>query len=584
MKKIIIAITAVLGLAACIKDDIAPVVPVDNENVVLDFSVVVPETQTVTKAFSDTPNITGLTVFVFDENKMLLKAVNATIKDDTSTSDRTEFTVNLPQHPSPCTVHFVANCPLTTLPEAGSETDIMTAMTTSDKADAYWQSVNVPNLIAANDDLKDKLVETYFTKIPLIRNFAKVTVVLASSVSDFTLDGYALINVPTSGTVVAYNTSKGEYEPYNNAGTGLDYAALKGKGYDGFMPIDVSYNTTIPGTISKEDAIYTYESKLRSENNTALIVYGKYNDTPGYYKVDFVSSTNNYDNGNYAILRNLHYKVTIDSVVGVGYSTAAEAAEAVAGNNISASTDTENLLNISDGTSRLFVDQVAKHIVNTDAFTIRFRYEPAINAAPDNSDAVISRSKSAETEDAVIADNGISPAVDGTDGWATITITPKALPTEAGKVYTENVTIKKGNLSRVVKLYLHQPYSMSVACTPSAASSIKTSVRVSVTVPSELPEEIFPLVFDIEDTQLCLSPDASYTSSQGAVPVTTEPSIITPDKETFHYERTLTWAQYSALTTSGNTKTFDTCFLTNKASVTGITVYVQSELFGTKHN
>lgn len=581
MKKIIIAITAVLGLAACIKDDIAPVVPVDNENVVLDFSVVVPETQTVTKAFSDTPNITGLTVFVFDENKMLLKAVNATIADDAATTDRTEFTVTLPQHPSACTVHFVANCPLQTLPAAGSETDIMTTMTTSGTADAYWQCVAVPNLIAANNDLKKTLVDTYFTKIPLIRNFAKITVELASTVSGFTLKGYTLINAMPSGTVAPYNTNAGTFESFNNGGTGLGYAVLKANGYDGFVPAGVNPVTTVPTSVNNAEPIYTYESKFKDADNATLLVYGAYNGTDGYYKVDFVSSSNTYNNGNFEILRNLHYNVTINSVVGAGYSTIADAVKAVAGNNISASTDTQNLLNISDGTSRLFVDQVVKHIVTTGDFAIKFRYEPTINGDPSNGTATISRSKATETEDAVIST--YSTAAADENGWRTITITPKALPGTDGTVYKEELTIKAGNLSRVVTLYLHRPYIMNVECTPTSATAVKTEVTVNTTIPSGLPEEIFPLVFEIEDTQLCLSPNASYASTQGAVPVTTEPSIIDSTKETFHYKRTLTWAQYSAITASGGNKTFPTYFVTNKA-VTGIKVYVKGELFGIASN
>lgn len=581
MKKIIIAITAVLGLAACIKDDIAPVVPVDNENVVLDFSVVVPETQTVTKAFSNTPNITGLTVFVFDENKMLLKAVNAAIADDAATTDRTEFTVTLPQHPSACTVHFVANCPLQTLPAAGSETDIMTTMTTSGTADAYWQCVAVPNLIAANDDLKKTLITNYFTKIPLIRNFAKITVKLASTVSGFTLKGYTLINAMPSGTVAPYNTNAGTFESFNNGGTGLGYAVLKANGYDGFVPAGVNPVTTVPTSVNNAEPIYTYESKFKDADNATLLVYGAYNGTDGYYKVDFVSSSNTYNNGNFEILRNLHYNVTINSVVGAGYSTIADAVKAVAGNNISASTDTQNLLNISDGTSRLFVDQVVKHIVTTGDFAIKFRYEPTINGDPSNGTATISRSKATETEDAVIST--YSTAAADENGWRTITITPKALPGTDGTVYKEELTIKAGNLSRVVTLYLHRPYIMNVECTPTSATAVKTEVTVNTTIPSGLPEEIFPLVFEIEDTQLCLSPNASYASTQGAVPVTTEPSIIDSTKETFHYKRTLTWAQYSAITASGGNKTFPTYFVTNKA-VTGIKVYVKGELFGIASN
>ena len=577
MKRIILAITAIIALAACNKDIIVPEIVTDSENVVLDFSVVVPEAQTVTKSFSQ-PAIGDLKVIVFDQNGLLLEAADAQPKTGTfGTTGETQFTVTLPQHPSACSVHFVANCPATT--NIKSEADMTSLVTsfTSGTEDAYWQRIAVDNLIASNKTLKDALVAK-FTKIPLIRNFAKVTVELATGLQGFELQGYTLINVPTSGTVVPYNTEEGEFESYNKAGTGLDYAELKANHYNGFMPVGVQYNTTVPAAVTSTSAIYTYESKAKEENNTALIVYGTYTadngtETSGYYKVDFLTSDDKY----YDILRNLHYKVTINNVLGAGYPTAAAAAAAAAGNNISASTDTKNLLNISDGTSRLFVDEIVKHVVNSQAFTIKYRYEPTIGGTSSNGSAVVTRSKTSAAVDAVISSYEVA-AADGSDGWRTITITPKALPA-AGSVSVEELTIKAGHLSRTVTLYLHQPYAMTVACTPTSATAVKTAVTVNTTIPAGLPQEIFPLVFDIEDTQLCLSPDASKTNIQGSVPVTTEPSIINPSKETFHYKRTLTWDQYSALAAGTNGKTFPTYFVTNKA-VSGITVYVKSELFG----
>ena len=578
MKKILLAIASMIALAACNKDIIVPEIVTDSENVVLDFSVVVPEAQTATKAFSDTPAITGLTVLVFDANQILLTATDAIIADDQTTADRVEFKVTLPQHGSACSVHFVANCP--SVADVTTEGE-MTSLVTSGTQDVYWQKVAVPNLIAANETLKKTLIDTYFTKIPLIRNFAKVSVV-ANNVTGFTLQGYTLINVPTSGTVVPYNTATGVFESYHSNGTGLGYAALKANGYNGFMPVGVSYDTTIPETITNKNPLYTYESKLREADNTALIVYGTYNGTAGYYKVDFVSSSNTYNNGNYEILRNLHYVVTINSVVGAGYPTAAAAAAAVAGNNIATSTATQNLLNISDGTSRLFVDEITKHIVASQAFTVKFKYEPTINATPNNTGAIITRSKTDADPDAVIYGTPEVASSD-VDGWRTITITPKALPTAAGTVYTEDLTIKIGSLSRTVKLYLHQPYAMTVACTPETISEVNTEVTVNITVPSGLPEEIFPLQFVMEDTQLCLSPNAARESEQGSMPASPGPSMITSGKQAFQFTRTLTWTQYNAITASENTKTIPTYFKPSKA-VTDITVYVYNELFGTKHN
>lgn len=106
---------------------------------------------------------------------------------------------------------------------------------------------------------------------------------------------------------------------------------------------------------------------------------------------------------------------------------------------------------------------------------------------------------------------------------------------------------------------------------------------MSLKVPSGLPEEIFPLQFVMEDTQLCLSPNAARESDQGSIPVSPGPSMITSGKQAFQFTRTLTWTQYNAITASGNTKTIPTYFKTSKA-VENIKVYVYHELFGTKSN
>lgn len=604
MKKILLATVAILALAACNRDIIIPETPVDKDHFVLEYSVVIPEAQAVTKSLA-TPEITGMKVFVFDENGLLVdQPATATASAWGEDTTPTTFTVTLPQHSRPCSVHFIANCP----DAAGVATENdLTALYTATSQDAYWQCVEVPDLLASNDALKNALVEEYFTNIPLIRNYAKVTVDLALPTNPsytFTDMRYMLINVPDRGSVVPFNTNNGQFVNYYEevvkevegknvvVAVGLGYDDLKDdKNYDGFMPAGATYDETTPDYAANSTryveelaALYTYESKLRSAKNTALIIYGKYNGTAGYYKLDFINGDDVY-----AVLRNLHYKVTINEVTGKGYSSAAAAAAAAAGNNISASSETENLLNITDGTQRLTVDEVVKYIVKggeAGQFTIRYKYEKQLGTAS-NTAGTITRSKNATDADAVIAAGGIGAPVYGTDGWFTVTITPKALPASASEQYTEKVTIKVGNLSRVVTLKLRQPYDMRVACDKTTSTALGQSVKVSVTIPGDLNEEIFPLVFDMEDDQLCLSPDASYAGNQGAVPVTNDVSIIDSSKETFHFKRTLTWAQYSAITagTDGK-KTFNTVFKTSKttAANTTIKVYVYHELFGTKNN
>ena len=189
--------TAVLALVSCVMEDITPYVQNGNdENMVLDFSIVVPEAQTATKSFAD-PEIESLTVIVFDEYGYLVQAVPAeAVNGWGATSAETKFKVTLLQSASPRTLHFVANCPVAANAfEYGAETDIMSGLITTDTNDAYWQKLSFNSLLEQNKTS----INTAMTKIPMIRNFAKIS--LGNVVNTFQVTGYALINVPESGTV-----------------------------------------------------------------------------------------------------------------------------------------------------------------------------------------------------------------------------------------------------------------------------------------------------------------------------------------------------------------------------------------------
>jgi hypothetical protein len=104
---------------------------------------------------------------------------------------------------------------------------------------------------------------------------------------------------------------------------------------------------------------------------------------------------------------------------------------------------------------------------------------------------------------------------------------------------------------------------------------------------------MFPLVFAIEASALSLYPDPTATNVLGeaiVMPVVSGASIIN-SKNSFHYERTLTYDEYKKLDTdevvdneSGSTdpmtmKVVPSCFLTNKAQSDSY-VYVYNEYFG----
>ena len=601
--------TAVLALASCVMEDITPYVQNGNdENMVLDFSIVVPEAQTATKSFA-APKIDSLTVVVFDEYGYLVQAVPAeAVNGWGATSAETKFKVTLLQSASPRTLHFVANCPVAANAfEYGAETDIMSGLITTDTNDAYWQKLSFNSLLEQNKTS----INTAMTKIPMIRNFAKIS--LGNVVNTFQVTGYALTNVPKSGTVAPYNEEKGNFQAYSAS---TNYAALKADKYAGFMPNGVEINDAVPATewvepVTNEDgtidygAAYTYESTYG--NGTAVIIRGKYNNgDESYYKVDLYDSVNE----NYNILRNIEYKINITNVVGPGYGSAESAAENVAGNNISNSIDTENLLNISDGKQRLFVEYTSKRVVSVADFTLKYKFIPSATEAPRNVIAAGNPSDTAPiTITRVITSNdGKTPVVtdwyvevdgDGnvltdSEGYAKLVLKPQQqMPDNRSTVWSEDFiissTYKGVTLSRKVKLYMVNTYIMNVSCSPEKVADTQGSaVTVNTEIPSDLPSDIFPLVFDIEAEKLTLYPNTSATNVLGqtvVMPVVTDKSI-NPDNSdySFYFQRTLTLAEYKKLVENAGsaaaTVTVPSEFLTN-TSVSASRVFVHNPYFGT---
>ena len=602
--------TAVLALASCVMEDITPYVQNGNdENMVLDFSIVVPEAQTATKSFA-APKIESLTVVVFDEYGYLVQAVPAeAVNGWGATSAETKFKVTLLQSASPRTLHFVANCPVAANAfEYGAETDIMSGLITTGTNDAYWQKLSFNSLLEQNKTS----INTAMTKIPMIRNFAKIS--LGNVVNTFQVTGYALINVPKSGTVAPYNEEKGNFQPYSAS---TNYAALKADKYAGFMPNGVEINEAVPATgwvvpVTNEDgtidygAAYTYESTYG--NGTAVIIRGKYNNgDESYYKVDLYDSVNE----NYDILRNIEYKINITNVVGPGYGSAESAAENVAGNNISNSIDTENLLNISDGKQRLFVEYTSKRVVSDADFTLKYKFIPSATEAPRNVIAAGNPSDTAPiTITRVITSNdGVTPVVtdwyvevdgDGnvltdSEGYAKLVLKPQQqMPDNRSTVWSEDFiissTYKGVTLSRKVKLYMVNPYIMNVSCSPEKVASAQgTQVTVNTEIPSDLPVDIFPLVFDIEAEKLTLYPNTSAKNVLNqtiVMPVVTDESI-NPDNSgySFYFQRTLTLAEYEKLVenagSGATTVEVPSYFLTNTAKNESV-VYVRNDYFGVK--
>ena len=568
-------------MTACTHEDIAITQPVEGETVNLTFSVKVPEMEVASRAFGETATINKLTLYVFDESGYYLYPAEATLlKNNTDHTDvpadsKTEkkFSVTLTQSSSKRIIHFIANYTPSENLTFDAEQVLITKMAVSGTNDAYWQRMEF-------EGISEK---TSMSIIPLVRNFAKVTVNVTAS--NFELINFAVVNKPTSGTVAAYNSSQGNFASYTDAST---YATIKDQGYQGFMPTSVA----LEGTGSTEDPyqfkgdaktpVYIYERKQPSDGTyTYLLVYGTYkysNGTTknGYYKIDLVD-----DNAySYNILRNFEYKVTITEVVSAGKDIASEAASGSA-NNIVSNTTTQNLLNISDGVSRLYVSFTDTTLVNTDAIKLKYKYIKTVSAGTSSNDAV---NISFVSSSGVVSETAAGDVIyeysratsDETGGWRVITITPNE-PGDVSKHQT--IRIQAGALVREVDLHLVQKLNMSLSCNPSTvAYGINQSVNIVMTLPADIPEMYFPLIFKIEAEKLSI-----YPNSSDYMPLEVGTSLV-PSKnnaQSYYFIKTLEYSKYSSGLNDDGTYTLTSHFLTNKEA-SGSNVYVYNEYFGLK--
>lgn len=557
-------------LAACSHDNIG-VEPNPEEGAMLvNFSVQVPEMQVATRSFTD-PKIESLHLLVFDENGYFVQAAEATGTFGVVKDTEYEFTAQLMQSPYKRVVHFIANSPKAVKEyEYGSETALINALTTSGSQDAYWQRVELPNgILEGNEEMAKK-----FTKVPLVRNFVKISVDNQAEIFEY--EGIAVINVPNKGTVAPFNVNNGTYANYS---AGIAYNTLNDAGYYGYEPSDMKIVNTDTSSPKFATEHYIYERRQNQDDKdyTYVIIKGKYNKsgTSTYYKVDIVDGNKE----PYNLLRNFNYVINIKSVLGPGYESADAAAKAAASNNISASIDTKNLLNISDGSSRLYVEYVNKVITKPGTFTLKYKYLPNISDntqtnynVPANDNVDLSK----VVEGDVIASSSKASSDDDASDWRTITFTTPATITET-KLQT--ITIKAGVLQREINLILCKPFVLNVTSTPSGSAALNDDATVTLGLPAGLPAAIFPLEFVIVETGLSISPDASKNN----LPVRTSLNVngqTVSGGQYFGFVKKVEYSDYNPTNSDTPAANDIVCyFKLNKAITSGLNVNVYNEYF-----
>jgi len=621
---------------------------VEGEKLRLSFSVIGPE-ETATRALDDGGVLHSLRLAVFGGSGYLKEYVEATavaagthtyLTEDAHgdpverTVPRYDYTVDLSMSESPRTVHFLGNGPAV-LP-FGYDTAVLPIQLSSNGEMGYWQMISLPDGIRAKRNaegdfididgnvipdggtgyIADAATELAFQEIPLIRNWSKI-VLSADAESNFTPYSFAVVNVPSRGTMVPYSAGTGFLQHYQD----LSFTYLEDEiAYPANLPAGTTFDTTIPETAAfsaplgagvapaEGGAVYLYERPAPSANipPSCVILYGHYRNPSDlehegdyFYKVDLMEtkrSGEEFISRYYPIFRNFKYQIIVKKILSQGHATPAAAAASAGSADVSADVSTQALADISDGIGRLHVQPWM-----SKAFT---REHGAGNPVQDLSVWFGTTDGEPYLEDGRVTVRLLDPEDGGDDilynisidaavqsgeqkGWRNI----KFYNVAPGKtVRTQKIRITglhdDGRLYRDIPITLQPIQPMAVHCGEDRIPALKgTEQTVIIEIPDGLVESMFPLDFTIEAEKMTLTPDNEVADNN--LPVVSNPSISDDpryrEKPAFQFVRTLTWRDYLSLERVEDEeermwRSF-TCYFRTNRDESATDIYVYNEFF-----
>ena len=575
--------------------------------VLIDFSVQIPDVAPSTKAMAEKPALKNLMVAVFDKEGYLVESAFAKGNTVLATENGTKclYQVALTQSKERRIIHFIGNAPESL--RFGTEETVLSYVKSelgSDNEDLYWYRREVPSISGVNMTLDPVYqatpqTEKAFDDIPLIRNFARISLVNAAT-ANFELESWTVVNTYKTGTCAAYNTSKGEFVEYFNyddsqveeyqqlgikeLGEPKTLETLLGENYKGNVPANVDKVSVeeAKSKLSSSQYYYAYERDVTSDP-AYIIAYGTYKgdgkNNKCYYKIGLYDN----DGKSFPLLRNFQYTLKITKVERAGYDTFEEASTSTGSGNISTAQETLSLVYISDGVASLSVDYTEKMIVEDKPEVLHFNFMKNVTngTVGDLSDVRVIVNKPEGTAGAAIAKvNGTAVAAGDKitpNNW-TLEITP-VTPTAASKKqsitiyadYTrgEGADAQTITLQRTVTYIVWEKQSLVVKCVPNEIPQERGSnMDLQVTLPGGLSSSMFPLDLKIEAANLSITPN----NEKDHMPVQSGNSIINSSKSAFYFIKTVQWAEYQA-------SKLVTCYFKSNKDKSDSEVYVANEYF-----
>lgn len=482
-------------------------------------------------------------------------------------------------------------------------------------------------------------------RIHLVRNFARI--IFTNNWSRFTLQSVYLVNYPKAGFVAPYDKARNDFvAPYVNVTAGLVETVVEdgnttyndrvaATNYKPTLPaagIEETFANFTPVNVSGNTAkLFMYERGIpTAEKPTALLIGGTLSGSSGtkWYKIELSKEDGSYFN----IYRDMTYRIVLDNIDAnaKNYSTAAEAYRNAPVGDISGSSETATLTQITDGKGLvLWVHEIdhpelwggeavplvycfvfentSTHAVLKD-FGNKVTFEPMeASEGSQNPWATDATASTAVTPTSIEIDNNtdesirkLVPTSEYYQGcWYYAMVNLKEYT--SGAVLNSKIRVngavdiadfegasyaEKKTLFRDVTYTVMPAYTLKLETSKLAADAASNDVTLTIELPGTLPRGVFPLTFQIEAEDNNLAP--AYTTDPNLkMPTETgTSSFTTPSpaagKSTYYFLRTVSLEEY---TNSDNKKfacNFVTTKATNKTLVTRIHVKQRVEDGGTQ--
>lgn len=609
----------------------------EGEKVTLTFTVNDLDASASTKALGEDSALESLYVAVFGSSGYLKEYVKANLekkeeqyayhyKDDQNNDkiayvDQYTFSVTLTLSEGKRKVHLIGNGP--SVLDFGYDTSVLPSLLSGIGSTAFWAMIELPHGIRARrgEDgfyktpyLPDEETEKAFNNngegIALIRNWAKIEV-SSNENSNFTPISFAVVNVPSRGTIVPYNSATGFIQDYKD----LSFVNLQERGYAANLPAGTTFDTSVPTKADFEQkrtakgvadanggAAYLYERPV-PENDlppSFVIIYGHYKNTEDntqpegdfFYKVDLM------EHGSYyPVYRNFKYKVVVDKITAVGFDTPEGAVAAAGSANVSADVNTSHLLDISDGIRRLVVSPwLAKTFTsqqtNREELSVLFFDDangenPVINMDPTAVTYELLPPLGGRSDVITAVSIGAPSTEEGSKGWRMVSLSTIA-PTRTVRTQTLRIKGTSGgeSLYRDIVITVQPMQKMELSCRYPVINPRQDAPQVlDISIPDGLPQSMFPLDFIVEPERKTLSQDNTMPDSNLPVIVGTSISDSTAfsGKTTFQFVRSVSWSEYNKLPvhTDVNWTQLRTlsCYFKTNCPESGTTIWVDNEYF-----